>query len=66
MYATALRPVFRIGSLMGVDDCCEIGCDRSRDVAMAINFCLLNPRRPNFLCHSDQYVVNFLHSAGLS
>ena len=43
-YATDLRPVFRIRSLVVADDCCETGLrSLSRDVATATNFCLSNP-----------------------
>jgi len=43
-YATDLREIYRIAS-MGVDNTCEmwLRCDRSRDVAMATDFSLLNP-----------------------
>jgi len=45
-YATNLREIFSIGSLSGVDDCCEMELRSLRDVATATNFC---ERRTLFL-----------------
>jgi len=41
-YSTDLRQIFRFGQVMGTDDRCEMGCNHSRDIAMATNFCAFN------------------------
>ena len=59
-YATDhLCPIFRIGSLTCIDDCCEIGllkghCDGNQ---------FLFIESTQFFCHHDLCVINFSHDA---
>ena len=63
MYVTDLRPIFSIGSLTGVDDCCKIGLRSLKGRCHGNHFRLFNPHNPRNFLHSDQCVINFVHSA---
>ena len=42
-YATDLRELFRIGSLVGIDDCCKTGLRSLKGRCHGNQFCLFNP-----------------------
>jgi len=55
-----LRQIFRIGSHTGADDCCETGLRSLIGCCHGNHFFI---QSTEFFHHSDQCVINFVHSA---
>ena len=60
-YATDLRKFLPIGSITGVDDCCEIGLWSLKGRCHDNQFLFIQSTQ--FFRHSDQCVINVVYSA---